>query len=363
MKKGLILLTALLACWNLVLTVELWQVKKEKSQEPPTQDPQQSTRPVSVVTSDITKIVERSEAKVTGVSVLDETGEDLIASGSGTIYSTTAEAVYIITNQHVITSGGPIHVSFANGEQLPAELVGADPYTELSLLKVIPDFRAEAFDQGDSSLCKKGEWVMAIGHSMGAEADGSVTVGVISSKDRTISMDVDKDGTDDWDMLVLQTDAAINAGNSGGPLINMNGELIGITTMKLQGNSTEGISFAIPINEVTTIVEQLKASGKVNRPFVGISGKDVSALTSYQKSYMGISLDQTEGLLVTKIAEECPAEKAGVHVNDILIRFDGSPVDSYKTFRKLLYGKTIGDPAELVVLRNNQEVKLSVTIE
>ncbi|MFQ8583226.1 MAG: S1C family serine protease [Holdemania massiliensis] len=110
--------------------------------------------------------------------------------------------------------------------------------------------------------CAKGEWVMAIGHSMGAEADGSVTVGVISSKDRTISMDVDKDGTDDWDMLVLQTDAAINAGNSGGPLINMNGELIGITTMKLQGNSTEGISFAIPINEVTTIVEQLKASGK-----------------------------------------------------------------------------------------------------
>ena len=127
MKKGLILLTALLACWNLVLTVELWQVKKEKSQEPPTQDPQQSTRPVSVVTSDITKIVERSEAKVTGVSVLDETGEDLIASGSGTIYSTTSEAVYIITNQHVITSGGPIHVSFANGEQLPAELVGAEP--------------------------------------------------------------------------------------------------------------------------------------------------------------------------------------------------------------------------------------------
>ena len=190
-----------------------------------------------------------------------------------------------------------------------------------------------------------------------------MTVGVISSKDRTISMDVDKDGTDDWDMLVLQTDAAINAGNSGGPLINMNGELIGITTMKLQGNSTEGISFAIPINEVTTIVEQLKASGKVNRPFVGISGKDVGALTSYQKSYMGISLDQTEGLLVTKVAEECPAEKAGVHVNDILIRFDGSPVDSYKTFRKLLYGKTIGDPAELVVLRNNQEVKLSVTIE
>ena len=86
-------------------------------------------------------------------------------------------------------------------------------------------------------------------------------------------------------------------------------------------------------------------------------------MTSYQKSYMGISLDQTEGLLVTKVAEECPAEKAGVHVNDILIRFDGSPVDSYKTFRKLLYGKTIGDPAELVVLRNNQEVKLSVTIE
>ena len=211
MKKGLILLTALLACWNLVLTVELWQLKKEKAQEQPTQDPQQSTRPVSVVTSDITKIVERSEAKVTGVSVLDETGEDLIASGSGTIYSTTAEAVYIITNQHVIASGGPIHVSFANGEQLPAELVGADPYTDLALLKVIPDFRAEAFDLGDSSLCKKGEWVMAIGHSMGAEADGSVTVGVISSKDRTISMDVDKDGTDDWDMLVLQTDAAITA--------------------------------------------------------------------------------------------------------------------------------------------------------
>ena len=176
-------------------------------------------------------------------------------------------------------------------------------------------------------------------------------------------MDADHDGKDDWDMMFMQTDAAVNAGNSGGPLINMNGELIGITTMKMQGDGVEGISFAIPINEVVTIVEQLKTSGKVNRPFVGFSGRDVSTLVNYQKSYLGISLDQTDGMLINKIAEDSPAEKAGIHMNDILIEFDGTTVESYKTFRKLLYGKISGDTVEIVVLRDNQPVTLSVVLE
>lgn len=288
--------------------------------------------------------MERSEAKVTGVSVLDETGEDLIASGSGTIYSTTSEAVYIITNQHVITSGGPIHVSFANGEQLPAELVGADPYTDLALLKVIPDFRAEAFDQGDSSLCKKGEWVMAIGHSMGAEADGSVTVGVISSKDRTISMDVDKDGTDDWDMLVLQTRlrpsmpataAAVDQYERRADR-HYDDEAAGEFYRGHQLRDSDQRSH----DDCGTAEGQRQGQPAVCRH--QRQGRQRSDQLS-EKLY-GHQSGSDEGLLVTKVAEECPAEKAGVHVNDILIRFDGSPVDSYKTFRKLLYGKTIGDP-------------------
>ena len=358
----MIVLIGLLAVWNLILSAELWKIRTSDPQIQ--QDPQiQESRPVSVLTSDITNIVGKSDSKVTGINVLAEDGTTVVASGSGTVYNTTQDGAYIITNHHVIENGASIIVSFANGEYLPAEVIGVDIYTDLALLKVYPEFKVEAFTLGDSSLTKKGEWVMAIGHSMGAYVDGSVTVGVVSSKDRIITMDADQDGQDDWDMMFLQTDAAINPGNSGGPLINMNGELIGITTMKMQGDSVDGINFAIPINEVVTIVEQLKTSGKVNRPFAGFSGRDVSSLVNYQKSYLGISLDQTEGMLISKIAKDSPAEKAGIHMNDILIEFDGTAVDSYKTFRKLLYGKISGDTVDIVVLRDKQPLTLSVVLE
>ena len=219
------------------MSIDLWKLKTEDpliQQNPEVQE----SRPVSVLTSDITNIVEKSDSKVTGILVLDEEETSVVASGSGTVYNTTQDGAYIITNNHVIESGGAIIVSFANGQNLPAEVVGVDVYTDLALLKVYPEFKVEAFTLGDSSLSKKGEWVMAIGHSMGAETDGSVTVGVISSKDRIITMDADHDGKDDWDMMFMQTDAAVNAGNSGGPLINMNGELIGITTMKKIGRAS-----------------------------------------------------------------------------------------------------------------------------
>lgn len=358
------LLLAGLACWNLLLSAEIIKLRQTQSEASAAPDVPQSTRPVTVVTSDITKVVEKSESKVVAVNAYGS-GEDelLLASGSGTVYNMSQNAVYILTNEHVIADAGTIFVTFASGDQTAAELVGADPYTDLALLKAVPDFKVEAFESGDSSALKKGEWVIAIGHPLTPGGEGSTTVGVLSAKDLTLPVDLDDDGQADWDLAVLQTDAAVNAGNSGGPLINMNGELIGITTMRLKDGSSEGISYAIPVNEVITIAEQLKANGKVNRPSIGISGRDVNDLTSYQKSYKGIALDRTDGLLITSVIKGSPADKAGVEADDILIRFDGTVIENNKTFRKLLYAKTVGDTAELIVLRGSKELKLSVTLE
>lgn len=287
----------------------------------------------------------------------------LISSGSGTVYSVaTDKSVYIVTNEHVISKAEIIEVFFANGEKMQAELVGSDLFSDLALLKVTPAFKVEALEQGDSSLCKKGEWVIAIGNPLGNEFQGTTSVGVISGKDRNVPVDLNDDGVDDWDMVVLQTDAAINPGNSGGPLINLDGQLIGITSMKISSDSVEGMGFAIPINEVVPIIEQLKATGVVNRPVMGVSGQDVSELTSYQKSYLGINLDRTEGLLVTRVLENTPAEKAGFQTGDILVGFDGSVVDSFKAFRKLLYGKNVGDTIEVTLVRAGKEIKLSVKL-
>ena len=362
MKKLLILLACGLVCWNLYLTAELAQLRTRTDSDEQEPNTEQLTQPVSVVTSDITRIAEASQSRVAGIQALDEDGE-LIASGTGTIYSVSGQVVTVITNLHLVEQSSRILVRFASGEQLEAQWVGADEATDLVVLTINPDFLVEPFELGDSSLCTNGEWVIAMGYSDKALNECSTAVGVITSHDRIIPFDPDEDQQQEWEMIALQTDAAINEENTGGPLLNLNGELIGITTTQLDDQTAQDNHGAIPINEVSLIVEQLKSTGMVSRPDIGMNGRDISSLTSYQKSYLGISLDLTEGVLISRLRQEGPAQRAGVQLNDVLVRFDGTQIDSTKTFRKLLYAKAAGEQAELVVLRQGQEIQLSVTLE
>lgn len=303
--------------------------------------------------SSTTDVIEKVNSSVVGVLVY--ANGTASGSGSGVVYRVDGKTAYIITNAHVVSGATDVQVVFSNKESVNATIVGSDTYSDIAVLKLTADFDMTAIKCGDSSLLDQGETVLAIGSPLGIEYAGTVTQGIVSGIDRTVSVDLNDDGQEDWDMNVIQTDAAINPGNSGGALVNMAGELVGITSMKLSNTSVEGMGFALPINDVITSVEQIIENGKVTRPQIGISGVSLSGYSSYQLRYYRINTDLTDGIYVSRVTSGGAASKAGIQEGDIIVKFDGKEVTTYKSFLTELYSKEPGDKVSVVVNRNGTE--------
>lgn len=312
------------------------------------------------VKSSTTDVIEKVNSSVVGVLVY--ANGTASGSGSGVVYRVDGKTAYIITNAHVVSGATDVQVVFSNKESVNATIVGSDTYSDIAVLKLTADFDMTAIKCGDSSLLDQGETVLAIGSPLGIEYAGTVTQGIVSGIDRTVSVDLNDDGQEDWDMNVIQTDAAINPGNSGGALVNMAGELVGITSMKLSNTSVEGMGFALPINDVITSVEQIIANGKVTRPQIGISGVSLSGYSSYQLRYYRINTDLTDGIYVSRVTSGGAASKAGIQEGDIIVKFDGKEVTTYKSFLTELYSKEPGDKVSVVVNRNGTEKTIEVTL-
>lgn len=280
------------------------------------------------------------------------TGE---ATGSGIIVS---EDGYIVTNNHVISSESTssfyaiseatgIKVNLYNdSESYEATVIGTDAYTDLAVLKIEKNGLTAA-TIGNSNNTKVGEFVMAIGNPLGM--DYSVTSGIISALDREIEND---DGTT---FTAIQTDAAINTGNSGGALVNRKGELIGINTMKYAGTGIEGIGFAIPISSATNVIDQLIEYKSVKRPYIGISASAVDS--NVAKRY-----NLPEGIYVESVEKASSAEKAGLQVSDIITKIEGQEIKSVSELNKIKYTYNIGDTVTLTVYRNNEEIEVKVVL-
>lgn len=312
------------------------------------------------VKSSTTDVIEKVNSSVVGVLVY--ANGTASGSGSGVVYRVDGKTAYIITNAHVVSGATDVQVVFSNKESVNATIVGSDTYSDIAVLKLTADFDMTAIKCGDSSLLDQGETVLAIGSPLGIEYAGTVTQGIVSGIDRTVSVDLNDDGQEDWDMNVIQTDAAINPGNSGGALVNMAGELVGITSMKLSNTSVEGMGFALPINDVITSVEQIIENGKVKRPQIGISGVSLSGYSSYQLRYYRINTDLTDGIYVSRVTSGGAASKAGIQEGDIIVKFDGKEVTTYKSFLTELYSKEPGDKVSVVVNRNGTEKTIEVTL-
>jgi len=367
MKKYATLIIGALLIWNSILTFEYIGVKNLL-------DSLELTGEVKIIRevdtefnsniSDVIKGVETGTPilkMVVGVSNYYQT--NLVSTGSGAIYLTQEGNVFIITNTHVVEGATRVTVTFESGEEVDAIVMGSDKYTDLALLKVVVDYTPPYFELGDSSLLNIGDIVLAIGSPLGFDFSGSVTMGIISGKDRIIPVDIDGDGNDDWDSVVIQTDAAINPGNSGGPLINLAGELIGITSMKIADSSVEGMGFAIPINEIIPIIDQLMTNGKVIRPLLGISAVSIDTMISSQKSFYGVDFKLQNGIMITSLQAGSPAAKAGLKAKDVITTFDGTAITSFKQFRQLLYGKKVGDEVQIGYQRGTTVFTTSAKLE
>jgi serine protease Do len=360
MKKLVILVVVVLVGVNLYLGNEVLQLKGIINEA---RDERVQIVENKYVTfaDDVTDVVEKSINKVVGVTSLNN--NRLLGTGSGAIIEVSNNEVFIATNFHVIENADQVQIIFANQKEFEAEVIGYDVFSDLALLKVNPDFSVNSFRIGESTTTKIGEWVLAIGSPLGLEFQSSVTMGILSGKDRIVAVDLNSDGIADWDMNVLQTDAAINPGNSGGPLINLKGEIIGINSMKIILETVEGMGFSIPIDEAMPILNQLKEFGEVVRPVLGVTAVGVAEMTLYQKNSLGISLNQSDGVFITHVMDASPAFKADIQKEDILLMFDGTRVKSFKQFRQLLYQKNIGDEVKVLIVRGNKEITMSVTLE
>lgn len=284
-------------------------------------------------------------------------------SGSGVVYEQTGKYTYIITNHHVIDGADKIQVVFSNNEYVDAEIVGSDEYSDVAILKCQPDFDVTVINIGDSSLLDKGETVLAIGSPLGIEYSGTVTQGIVSGTDRTVSVDLNSDGVDDWDMNVIQTDAAINPGNSGGALVNMKGELVGITNMKFAEETVEGMGFAIPVNDVISVAKQIRLNGKVSYPVIGISGVSLADYSAYQLQRYGVNVAVNTGLYVVEATNNGPAQKAGIQSGDVIVKVENTEITTYKSFLTELYSHKPGDTIEVTINRSGTEKTVQVTLE
>lgn len=329
------------------------------------------------VKTDTTSVVEKASDSVVGVVVYKNTtnnafgfgdnssssSETQSGSGSGVVYDKTGKYTYIITNHHVIDGANKVQVVFSNNEYVDAEVVGSDEYSDVAILRCQPSFDVSVIDLGDSNLLDKGETVLAIGSPLGIQYSGTVTQGIVSATDRTVSVDLNDDKVDDWDMNVIQTDAAINPGNSGGALVNMKGELVGITNMKFSDESVEGMGFAIPINDVITVAEQIRTNGKVSHPVIGISSVSLNDYSSYELQRYGVKVSVDEGIYVVKLTSDGAASKAGIQQGDVIVKLDGKDITTYKSFLTALYSHKAGDKVKVVVNRSGTEKTIEVTLQ
>ncbi len=265
------------------------------------------------------------------------------ALGSGFVISPDG---YMVTNNHVIDGADEITAEFFSGLELDAEIVGTDPATDIALLKVEHDEPLPHVPWGDSEAARVGDWVLAVGNPLGQGF--SVSAGIISASGRALQGNYDD---------FIQTDAAINRGNSGGPLFNMDGEVIGVNTAILSptGGSI-GIGFAMSSNVVTDVVDQLREFGTTRRGWLGVRIQDVS-----DEMADAIGLDSARGALVNNVMDG-PSARAGMQAGDVILQFDGNPVEDTRALVRRVAEAGVGRDVEVVVFRDGQRETLTVTL-
>ncbi len=314
----------------------------------------------------VADIVEDASKAIVGIVNLQEQRSPFsptassVESGSGTgvIFKQTNDGTYIVTNNHVIEGASQLEVSLYDGEKVQAEVIGADALTDLAVLKIDGQYGDNTLEFGDSSTLRPGDEVLAIGNPLGLDLSRTVTQGIVSAVDRSISVST---SAGEWDLNVIQTDAAINPGNSGGALINTKGEVIGINSLKISNSGVEGLGFAIPSNDLLPIVNEIIDTGKVTRPYIGIG---LANLDQVPQNYLqGLPESVTQGIMVTNIDPESGAAKAGIEVGDVIVSIDGKEVAGASDLRKHLYSDLkVGDKVMVTLYRGGEKMEIPLTL-
>lgn len=309
---------------------------------------------------DLYETIEKVSGVVVGVSKLNSVDSSFFSLeaveiynlGTGTIISKEG---YVLTNYHVAGNKyTKCYVTLEDGKEYTARVVWNDENLDLSILKINTMREMEYAQLGNSDNIKIGQEVYAIGNPLGAEFQKTVTSGIISAKDRTIKIEDEEKGISYMEELI-QTDASINAGNSGGPLINKNGEIIGITSIKI--TNAEGIGFAVPINIIKPVIERLIENEEYEEASLGVYVYDREAT-----KYLDSTLEFEYGVYVTELVGGGTAKLAGVKMGDIIQKIDGKELNKINDLRRYIYTKNVGDEVTLTILRDREEIEIKMNL-
>lgn len=282
-----------------------------------------------------------------------------VGIGTGIIYKTEKNLAYILTNYHVVGNANAIEVTYED-KKVKAKMIGYDVWTDMAILTIPKGNIKSVIEMTNSNHLEPGQEVIALGSPLGQMFAGSASSGIISGLSRNVPVDIDGDEIYDWEMNVLQTDAAINPGNSGGPLLNKEGKMIGLNSMKISMEGIEGIAFSIPTNEVRKVLKELEQKGSINRPKMGIMIEDVG--THSNPNDPNSPTDQS-GVEIMEIEPNSLAEQHGLMIGDIIKKIDGQEVKSKIHFRKILFNeKHLGDTITMTFLRNGAEKNIKIKL-
>ena len=298
-----------------------------------------------------------------------ESSDELAVAGegSGVIYKKDGDTAYIVTNNHVISGAEKIDILLASGEKLSGELVGADTYSDIAVIKIAADKVTTIAEFANSDTIKVGETAIAIGSPLGSVYANTVTQGIISSLSRTVTSQTEDGQTISTN--AIQTDTAINPGNSGGPLINIQGQVIGINSSKITSSSVsssgvavEGMGFAIPSNDAVQIINQLETNGKVTRPALGVQMVNLTDLSTSQLEKAGLAnTDLTSGVLIVSTQSGLPAD-GKFEPYDVIIEIDGETIENKSNLQSELYKHQIGDTITVTYYRNNKKMTVDIKL-
>lgn len=284
------------------------------------------------------------------------------STGTGFIYKKDSNYGYVMTNQHVVSNADKVVLVLSNDEEIEAKILGGDEYLDLAVMSISKDKVPQVATIGSSEDMKVGDTIFTVGTPMGYEYRGTVTSGILSGKDRLVSVSVSNSSSSDWVMKVLQIDAAINPGNSGGPLVNASGKVIGINSMKLVQDEIEGMGFAIPIEIAMAHIDELEKGKKIEWPLLGISMANVTDSTLLRRNDITIDKSIKEGTVVVEISEGSGASKSDLKPGDVITKLNGEKVKDTAYLRYELYKNKPGDTIDVTYIRDGKEHTTKVVL-
>lgn len=284
-----------------------------------------------------------------------------ISTGTGFIYKKNNGKAYIMTNNHVIDGADSVEVEFNDkSDRVDAEIVGGDTYADIAVL-TIKDDNYTVVEMGEVDSLKLGDTIFTVGSPMGVNYKGTVTKGILSGKERMVEVNL-SGTTSDYYMKVLQIDAAVNPGNSGGPLCDVSGKVIGIISLKIVQDEVEGMGFAIPIEDAVKYASLIEEGGEISRPYLGISMLDLTEEYYLWQNRINIPDGVDEGIAIISVEDGTPASKAGLKKGDIIVKLNDDKTRTLAEFRYELYKHEVGEKIKLTFYRDGKEQTAEVTL-